>query len=158
MDPADPLQESGCLAVRGFLCSPAKGLLWGKAHLVVQCLKNTADSNGSFHNFGDRQQLRGFRGSYVACKSIAPGDKTQDFGGCLFLLHTFPSHSPRFRLFLSKATNCRFTGAITIPDIVREGSDFVQRLQNENIWTVVLEKMRSGLGYVFDSTYSGRSH
>ena len=38
-------------------------------------------------------------------------------------------------------------GAVTIPDIVREGIDFVNRLQNENIWTVVLEKMRSGLGW-----------
>lgn len=39
-------------------------------------------------------------------------------------------------------------GANTIPDIAREGVDFVQRLQNNNIWVVVLEKMRSGLGYV----------
>ncbi|CAD7705026.1 unnamed protein product [Ostreobium quekettii] len=37
-------------------------------------------------------------------------------------------------------------GAVTIPDIVREGADFVQRLQNDNIWVVVLEKMRAGLG------------
>lgn len=37
-------------------------------------------------------------------------------------------------------------GATTIPDIAREGVDFVQRLQNDNIWVVVLEKMRSGLG------------
>ena len=37
-------------------------------------------------------------------------------------------------------------GVLTIPDLIREGSDFVQRLQSENIWVVVLEKMRHGLG------------
>lgn len=37
--------------------------------------------------------------------------------------------------------------ANTIPNIAREGVDFVQRLQNDNIWVVVLEKMRAGLGY-----------
>lgn len=29
---------------------------------------------------------------------------------------------------------------------VREGVDFVSRLQTENLWVVVLEKMRQGLG------------
>lgn len=29
---------------------------------------------------------------------------------------------------------------------VREGADFVGRLQTENLWVVVLEKMRKGLG------------
>lgn len=29
---------------------------------------------------------------------------------------------------------------------VREGADFVSRLQTENLWVVVLEKMRQGLG------------
>lgn len=29
---------------------------------------------------------------------------------------------------------------------VREGADFVSRLQTENLWVVVLEKMRKGLG------------
>lgn len=37
-------------------------------------------------------------------------------------------------------------GVMTIPDIIREGADFVQRLQSDNIWVVVLEKMRDGLG------------
>lgn len=37
-------------------------------------------------------------------------------------------------------------GVMTIPDIVREGADFVERLQNDNIWVVVLKKMRNGLG------------
>ncbi|KAL0053682.1 hypothetical protein WJX82_009254 [Trebouxia sp. C0006] len=35
---------------------------------------------------------------------------------------------------------------MTIPDIVREGTDFVRRLKSENAWVVVLEKMRNGLG------------
>ena len=38
-------------------------------------------------------------------------------------------------------------GVMTIPDIIREGADFVRRLKSENIWVVVLEKMRNGLGY-----------
>lgn len=39
-------------------------------------------------------------------------------------------------------------GVLIIPDVVREGYDFVSRLQTENLWVVVLEKMRKGLGYV----------
>ena len=37
-------------------------------------------------------------------------------------------------------------GVMTIPDLVREGADFVRRLKSENVWVVVLEKMRTGLG------------
>eukprot|EP00889_Picochlorum_renovo_P002369 jgi/Picre1/29399/NNA_004787.t1 len=37
-------------------------------------------------------------------------------------------------------------GVLIIPDVVREGYDFVSRLQTENLWVVVLEKMRKGLG------------
>ena len=35
---------------------------------------------------------------------------------------------------------------LTAPDIIREASDFVTRLKSDNVWTVVLEKMRHGLG------------
>lgn len=35
---------------------------------------------------------------------------------------------------------------MTIPDIIRESADFVTRLQSDSIWTVVLEKLRHGLG------------
>ena len=42
-------------------------------------------------------------------------------------------------------------GVLTIPDIIREGADFVRRLKSENVWVVVLEKMRNGLGYVLNS-------
>lgn len=38
-------------------------------------------------------------------------------------------------------------GVMTIPDIIREGADFVRRLKSESVWVVVLEKMRNGLGY-----------
>lgn len=38
-------------------------------------------------------------------------------------------------------------GVLTIPDIIREGADFVSRLQSENIWVVVIEKLRHGIGY-----------
>ncbi len=37
-------------------------------------------------------------------------------------------------------------GSMTIPEVIREGADFVSRLQNDNIWVVVLEKLRHGLG------------
>lgn len=37
-------------------------------------------------------------------------------------------------------------GVLTIPDIIRESSDFVQRLKSENVWVVVLEKLRHGVG------------
>jgi len=38
-------------------------------------------------------------------------------------------------------------GLMTIPNLIREGADFVSRLQSDNIWVVVLEKLRHGLGY-----------
>lgn len=37
-------------------------------------------------------------------------------------------------------------GVLTIPDIASEGVDFVNRLQSDNIWVVLVEKMRAGLG------------
>lgn len=37
-------------------------------------------------------------------------------------------------------------GVLTAPDIIREASDFVTRLKSDNVWVVVLEKMRHGLG------------
>lgn len=37
-------------------------------------------------------------------------------------------------------------GLLTIPDIAREGVDFVNRLQSDGIWVVLVEKMRLGLG------------
>lgn len=33
-----------------------------------------------------------------------------------------------------------------VPDIAAEGADFVRRLQSDNIWVVLVEKMRKGLG------------
>lgn len=41
---------------------------------------------------------------------------------------------------------CALFGVMTIPDIVREGADFVQRLKSDSIWVVVLEKVRAGVG------------
>lgn len=37
-------------------------------------------------------------------------------------------------------------GVLTIPDIAKEGADFVKRLQSDNIWVLLIEKMRAGLG------------
>ncbi len=41
-----------------------------------------------------------------------------------------------------------------VPGIAAEGADFVQRLQSDNIWVVLVQKMRDGLGdqvvFVFD--------
>lgn len=43
-------------------------------------------------------------------------------------------------------------GILTIPDIAREGADFVTRLKSDNVWVVLAEKMRLGLGdQVMDS-------
>lgn len=39
-------------------------------------------------------------------------------------------------------------GVLTIPDIAKEGVDFVNRLQSDNIWVVLVEKTRAGLGWV----------
>jgi hypothetical protein len=39
-------------------------------------------------------------------------------------------------------------GVLTIPDIASEGVEFVNRLQSDNIWVVLVEKMRAGLGWV----------
>jgi hypothetical protein len=38
-------------------------------------------------------------------------------------------------------------GVTTIPDIAREAADFVKRLQSDNIWVVLVEKARHGVGY-----------
>lgn len=37
-------------------------------------------------------------------------------------------------------------GVLTIPDIVREGADFIRRLKSDNVWVILVEKMRHGLG------------
>jgi predicted PurR-regulated permease PerM len=37
-------------------------------------------------------------------------------------------------------------GVMTIPDIVREGADFIRRLKSDNVWVILVEKMRHGLG------------
>lgn len=37
-------------------------------------------------------------------------------------------------------------GVLTIPDIAREGADFMNRLQSDNIWVILVEKMRRGVG------------
>jgi hypothetical protein len=37
-------------------------------------------------------------------------------------------------------------GVLIIPDVIREGADFVHRLETDNLWVVVVEKMRKGLG------------
>ena len=56
-------------------------------------------------------------------------------------------HSPQVVLYFA-AIVCILTlfGVMTAPDIIREGSDFVTRLKSDNVWVVVLEKMRHGLG------------
>lgn len=50
--------------------------------------------------------------------------------------------------FLSIVSLLIIFGVMTIPDIIREGADFIQRLKSDNIWVVVLDKMRHGLGWV----------
>jgi len=48
-----------------------------------------------------------------------------------------------FSLILALVT---LFGVLTIPDIAAEGVAFVNRLQSDNIWVVLVEKMRAGLG------------
>lgn len=47
---------------------------------------------------------------------------------------------------LIPSTSCSHPHCTTTPRQVREGADFVERLQNDNIWVVVLKKMRQGVG------------
>jgi hypothetical protein len=37
-------------------------------------------------------------------------------------------------------------GVLTIPDIAREGAEFVSRLKSDNVWVLIVEKTRKGLG------------
>ena len=55
---------------------------------------------------------------------------------CLVLLY--------FTIILSIVT---LFGVLTIPNVIREGADFVSRLQSDNIWVIVLEKLRHGIGW-----------
>ncbi|KAJ9522992.1 hypothetical protein QJQ45_023838, partial [Haematococcus lacustris] len=76
------------------------------------------------------------------------------------LLHFMPHTNRRramvilyFMVILSTLT---LFGIMTIPDIASEGVDFVKRLQSDNIWVVLLEKMRSGLGdHIMESLEKG---
>ncbi len=48
--------------------------------------------------------------------------------------------------FLIIASVVGVFGVLTIPDMAREGADFIRRLQTETVWVVLVEKMRSGMG------------
>lgn len=48
--------------------------------------------------------------------------------------------------FSSIAAVLAMFGLLTIPDIIREGVEFVGRLQSDNIWVMLVQKMREGLG------------
>jgi len=37
-------------------------------------------------------------------------------------------------------------GLLTIPSLIKEGADFVVKLQSDSVWVVILDKMRHGLG------------
>ena len=54
-------------------------------------------------------------------------------------------YSPAAHLLTATVLSPRFRHPAPVPQ-VREGADFVSRLQTENLWVVVLEKMRKGLG------------
>ncbi|CAG9462957.1 unnamed protein product [Pedinophyceae sp. YPF-701] len=62
------------------------------------------------------------------------------------LRHVFTRHALVACYFLAIFGALAAFGLVTIPNIVSEGTDFVARLQSDNIWTVILEKMRAGLG------------
>lgn len=48
--------------------------------------------------------------------------------------------------FLSIIAFITLFGVLTIPDIAREGAEFVTRLKSDNVWVILVEKMRDGLG------------
>jgi predicted PurR-regulated permease PerM len=56
-----------------------------------------------------------------------------------------PNKTPPFPPPQTTTHNSLF-GVLTIPDIAREGADFVSRLKSDNVWVVLVEKMRTGLG------------
>lgn len=68
-------------------------------------------------------------------KSLVPNDQTRR--RCL--VGTY---------FLSILAVVTLFGVLTIPDIAKEGADFVNRLQSDNIWVILVEKTRRGLGCV----------
>lgn len=41
---------------------------------------------------------------------------------------------------------CSLFGLLTIPSLIKEGADFVVKLQSDSVWVVILDKMRHGLG------------
>jgi predicted PurR-regulated permease PerM len=59
---------------------------------------------------------------------------------------TLRRHSMVLLYFLIIVSVLGLFAVLTAPDIIREASDFVTRLKSDNVWTVVLEKMRHGLG------------
>ena len=53
---------------------------------------------------------------------------------------------------------CALFGVMTIPDIVREGADFVQRLKSDSIWVVVVRLFFLFCFFSFGSDFSGGSN
>jgi len=104
----------------------------------------TLDCDGDLCDFLYWEQFCRFRKSDLTLTIyFTYSSKTSPSLGVL-LMHCLTSHS--FRCDLTLFESELRLGAVTIPGIVKEGIDFVNRLQNENIWIVVLEKMRNGLG------------
>jgi predicted PurR-regulated permease PerM len=63
----------------------------------------------------------------------------------------FPNQQTRRRVlvviyFLCILSVVMLFGLLTIPDIAKEGAEFVSRLQSDNIWVILVEKTRHGLG------------
>ena len=48
---------------------------------------------------------------------------------------------------------CALFGVMTIPDIVREGADFVQRLKSDSIWVVVVSFDKISVLFFFPSVF-----
>jgi predicted PurR-regulated permease PerM len=68
------------------------------------------------------------------------------------VLWLWPENPPLRRRALVVAYFCLIValvtlfGVLTIPDIAREGADFVSRLKSDNVWVILVEKTRQGLG------------
>lgn len=106
--------------------------------------------------------MQSCRSHYLyTCLQIAMGTFMLSFIGNSFVAgaHRYSAFSPfksrpetwrrRSLVLLFYATIVSIVtifGLMTIPNLIKEGTDFVSRLQSDNIWVVVLEKLRDGLG------------
>lgn len=151
------------LGPRRAVSLPDEGLLWhrhGHLHCVLHRQRLRADG-AACANFGPAVAHRtaAQHGDSRAVNSRLPASCLDCPSNCSKVLRCDVSglKAPRPILvppallqvllyFLFIVSVLGLFGVLTAPDIIREASDFVTRLKSDNVWVVVLEKMRHGLG------------